>query len=134
MSLDHFWVTVRALLLKLQRKYRISTARFSHSFMSLCMQALNLFWIVMYPRLKGHLFRTSMLSKLFVHNREVVRGMLSAVDPMGVQLRRRHRLIRRAYRSNVRWHNFFLLLFVRQLFCLQNFVAGAGTLMVMISW
>ena len=48
-----------------------------------------------------------MLSKLFVHNREVVRGMLSAVDPMGVQLRRRHRLIRRAYRSNVRWHNFF---------------------------
>jgi len=31
----------RAMLLKLQRKYKISIPRFSHSFMSVCMQALN---------------------------------------------------------------------------------------------
>ena len=47
------------------------------------------------------LFRV-LVTKNHLHFRDVVAEMLSAVDPIGVRLRSRRRMIRRSYRLKVR--------------------------------
>ena len=38
---------------------------------------------------------------VYILSREIVRGMLAAVDPKGVELRKKHRLVRRNYTAKV---------------------------------